>query len=65
MLGSARSGGAGLGCTGSGVTGLIERREVGRVARGRTGGVSGAGARTGSIGWAREVRLVGWTVGSR
>jgi hypothetical protein len=45
MSGSARLGGAGLGCAGSRVTGSIGRREVRRVARGRMGGVGGAGAR--------------------
>jgi hypothetical protein len=40
MSGSARSGGAGLGCMGSGVTGSIRRRKVGRVARGQTSDVS-------------------------
>jgi hypothetical protein len=61
MSGSARSGGTGLGCAGLGVTGSIGRREVGRVARGWTSGVGGAG----SVGWTHGVRLVGWTVGSR
>jgi hypothetical protein len=63
MSGSARSGSAGLGCVDSGVVGSIRRHEVGWVARGQTGGVGGAGARAGSVGWMREVRLVGWTVG--
>jgi hypothetical protein len=60
MLGSARLGGAGSGCAGS-----IGRHEVGRVARGRTGGVGGASAHAGSVGWVRGVRLVSWTVGWR
>jgi hypothetical protein len=42
MLGNARSGG-----TGSGVAGSIGRREVERVARGRTGGMGGAGVHAG------------------
>jgi hypothetical protein len=50
MSDSARSGGVGLGCVGSGVAGSIRRHEVGRVAW---------------AGRARGVRLVGWTVGSR
>jgi hypothetical protein len=61
MSGSARSGGAGLGCTGPGVVGSIERHEVRWVAWGRTGGVGGAGAREGqSVGRAG----FGWSVGS-
>jgi hypothetical protein len=55
MSGSARLGDAGLGYAGSGVTGLGRRRGVGRVARGRTGGVGGC---TESIGWTHEVQLV-------
>jgi hypothetical protein len=47
MSGSVRSGGAGLGCAGSGVMGLIRRHRVGQVAQGWTGGVGGAGARAG------------------
>jgi hypothetical protein len=50
MLDSARSSGAGLGCAGSGVAGSIGRCEVGRVARGQTGGVGRTGARVGSVG---------------
>jgi hypothetical protein len=56
-LGSARSGDAGSGCVGSGVVGSIGQREVGRVLW--------VGAHAGSVGWARGVRLVDWTVGSR
>jgi hypothetical protein len=62
MLGSARSGSVGLGCAGSKVTGSIGQCEVGRVAQGQTGGV---GECAGSVGWARGVRLIGWTVESR
>jgi hypothetical protein len=54
-----------LGSAGLGVAGSIGRREVGWVAQGRTGGMGGAGAHTGSVGWACGVRLVGWTVESR
>jgi hypothetical protein len=64
MSSSARSGGAGLGCAGSGVIGLIGRCEVRWVAQGQTGGVGGASARRGSVGWTRRVRLIGWNVGS-
>jgi hypothetical protein len=60
MLGSAWSGSVGLRCAGSGVAGSIGRCEVRRVARDRMGGVGGAGARTGSIGWVRGVRLDRW-----
>jgi hypothetical protein len=60
MSGRARLGDAGLGCVGLGVVGSIGQCGVGRVARGRTGGLGGAGARAGSFGWARGVRLVGW-----
>jgi hypothetical protein len=49
MSDSARSGGAGLGCTGSGVAGSIRRHEVGRVARGRTVSVGRAGMH--GVGW--------------
>jgi hypothetical protein len=43
----------------------VRSREVRQVARGQAGGVSGVSAHAGSASWAREVRLVGWTVGSR
>jgi hypothetical protein len=55
MSGRARSGDAG-----SGVAGLVGRSRVGWVARGRTGGVGGAGTCTG-----RSVGRMGfgWSVG--
>jgi hypothetical protein len=37
-----------------------QESRVDRVAQGLTGGVGGAGARAGSIGWTCGVRLVGW-----
>jgi hypothetical protein len=62
MLGNTRSGGVGLGCAELEVTGSIGRREVGRVARGQTGGMGGADMRTESIDWARGIQLIDWTV---
>jgi hypothetical protein len=38
---------------------------VDRAARGWTGGVGGAGVLTESVCWARRVRSIGWTGGSR
>jgi hypothetical protein len=66
--------GAVLGCAGSGVTGLVERRGVGWVARGRTGGVDRAGAcevcrlgAWGSVGrldcWVQMMNLCSITLG--
>jgi hypothetical protein len=61
-VGSLTSGGVARGVAGSGAhqwgrCGAIGRCEVGRVAQGRTGDVGGAGARGGSVGWARGVRM--------
>jgi hypothetical protein len=38
----------------------VESRGVSRAARGRTGGVGGAGECVGLVSWAHGIRLVGW-----